>query len=345
MRNVMGWDIGGAHVKAVLLDNDGNIMRVVQLACPLWLGINQLTTAMVKILKNVAVEPQPLHHAVTMTGELVDLFVNRHEGVVAIAECVSALLGNNTLFYCNGGETNTPQFVTKAHVSAMSKWIASANWHASACLVAQHLPSALLVDIGSTTTDIIAIHQGKIVSRALTDAERMQQDALVYTGVVRTPVMAVAHKLCLDNHETNVAAELFATMADVYRLTGELCESVDMADTADGEPKTILASARRLARMVGHDMEDKPLQSWQNLAQACREKQCNQIQLAIQKQLIDNMTIVGAGAGHFLVETIAQSLQQHYTALSSILGQAQHDVVICLPAYAVANLAYQMDTV
>jgi probable H4MPT-linked C1 transfer pathway protein len=343
MHNVMGWDIGGAHVKAVLLDDNGNIVRVQQIACPLWLGMDQLTTVMAMILKNAAVEAQQLHHAVTMTGELVDLFSNRHQGVVAIAQCVSALLGNDVLFYCINGQTNAPDFVTKTHVSEKSKWIASANWHASASLVAQRLPSALLVDIGSTTTDIIAIDRGKIVGRAFTDAERMQQDTLVYTGVVRTPVMAVAQKLVLDNNETNVAAEFFATMADVYRLTGELRECVDMAETADGEPKTMLASARRLARMVGHDAEDKPLQSWLNLAQACREKQCKQIRLAIKKQLTDNMTITGAGAGHFLVETIAQSLQQPYEAITSVLGQTQHEAVICLPAYAVATLLYQMD--
>jgi uncharacterized hydantoinase/oxoprolinase family protein len=95
--------------------------------------------------------------------------------------------------------------------------------------------------------------------------------------------------------------------------------------------------------MVGHDAEDKPLQSWLNLAQACREKQCKQIRLAIKKQLTDNMTITGAGAGHFLVETIAQSLQQPYEAITSVLGQTQHEAVICLPAYAVATLLYQMD--
>jgi (4-(4-[2-(gamma-L-glutamylamino)ethyl]phenoxymethyl)furan-2-yl)methanamine synthase len=32
-----------------------------------------------------------------------------------------------------------------------------------------------------------------------------------------------------------------------------------MADTADGKGKTMLESARRLARMIGYDVEDKSL--------------------------------------------------------------------------------------
>ncbi len=339
MHKIVGWDIGGAHVKAVLLDESQNVIHVQQMACPLWLGLDQLKTVMLAILKSMEVESQQVHHAVTMTGELVDLFANRHEGVLAIAQFVSHLLGNEILFYAIDSKTNAPHLVTLNQVPERTKMIASANWHASACLIAQIMPSALLVDIGSTTTDIITIENGKIINQAMTDAERMQQDVLVYTGVVRTPVMAVAQKLPLGSTETNVAAEYFATMADVYRLTGELSEAVDMAETADGAPKTVLASARRLARMVGHDVEDKPLESWQQLAQACRVKQCHQIQSAINKQLTKNMTILGAGAGHFLVKAIAASLQHPYTTLNSILPHQQEHLGVCLPAYAVAVLA------
>ena len=339
MHKIVGWDIGGAHVKAVLLDENQNVIHVQQMACSLWLGLDQLQIAMLAMLKCMEVESQQVHHAVTMTGELVDLFANRHEGVLAIAQFVSQLLGNEVLFYAIDSETNAPHFVTLNQVPEHTKMIASANWHASACLIAQLLPSALLVDIGSTTTDIVAIENGKVINQAMTDAERMQQDTLVYTGVVRTPVMAVAQKLPLGSAETNVAAEYFATMADVYRLTGELVEAVDMAETADGGPKTVLASARRLARMVGHDVEDKTLESWQQLAQACRVKQCHQIQSAINKQLINNMTILGAGAGHFIVKAIAESLQHPYATLNSIIPQQHEHLDVCLPAYAVAILA------
>lgn len=344
MHKVMGWDIGGAHVKAVLLDDVGKVIQVQQIACPLWLGLEQLSTAILMILKNFNVVSHQLLHAITMTGELVDLFANRHEGVIEIAELVDQLLGPEVLFYCIKHDNN-PHFVAIENVPENTKLIASANWHASACLLAKILPSALLIDIGSTTTDIMVIDDGKVTNHAMTDAERMQQDTLVYTGVVRTPVMAVAQKLQWEQQESNVAAEYFATMADVYRLTEELPAALDMAETADKGPKTMLASARRLARMVGYDVEDKPLASWQQLAQACRENQIKQIQSAAHKHLKRNMTVIGAGAGHFLVATIAQRLEQPYISLMTILNSKDDDLTVCLPAYAVASLVLKRDAV
>ena len=333
----MGWDIGGAHVKAVLLDETGNVLQSQQIACPLWLGLDRLETALMAMLKTFNVIPNQVTHAVTMTGELVDLFENRHQGVLEISTLINQLLKRSVLFYYMSQESEQP-FVSIEGVESHAKLIASANWHASARLIAQQLPSALLVDIGSTTTDIIVIDGGKVVGGELTDAERMQQDTLVYTGVVRTPVMAVAQKLSLGSIETNVAAEYFATMADVYRLTQELPEAVDMAETADGEAKTIFACARRLARMVGYDVESKPLESWQQLAQACKQKQSDQIQLAVAKHLKVGMTIVSAGAGSFLVEAIAQILQYPIMSVASAM-QCQEELDVCFPAYAVARLA------
>ena len=204
---------------------------------------------------------------------------------------------------------------------------------------------ALFIDIGSTTTDIVAIEAGKVKSLNLSDASRMADDSLVYTGVVRTPVMALAQKLLFEGQLVNVAAEYFATMADVYRLTGELLPEHDMAETADGKGKTALKSARRLARMIGHDVETKPMQTWINLANNCKTLQMNQIKAAIAKHLKPNMTIIGAGAGSFLVQQIATDLGHAYEPVSMRrTGHAlidMHDLEVCFPAFAVATLARQ----
>jgi len=337
-----GWDVGGAHLKAVLLDAQGELEHSIQVPCPLWLGLDRLETAIQLVLKAFDVSEGQLNHAVTMTGELVDLFANRHDGVQKIAKQAITLLGDGTLFYRLDKKDLGHAFCAMQGVQPYTAMIASANWHASATLLAHFIPNALLIDIGSTTTDIIAISNGKIMDVGFTDAERMRQDTLVYTGVVRTPVMAVAQKLLLTGEETNVAAEYFATMADVYRLTGELLPAVDMADTADGEAKTEAASAKRLARMVGHDAADKPLTDWQQLAWHCREQQVAQIKLAVMKQLKNDMPIVGAGAGAFLAEDIAKSLGRPYIKLSSVFAC---DVDVCLPAYAVAKLAFMKGSV
>jgi (4-(4-[2-(gamma-L-glutamylamino)ethyl]phenoxymethyl)furan-2-yl)methanamine synthase len=43
---VIGWDIGGAHVKAVWLDSEGRIVQVAQQACALWKGLHLLEASL-----------------------------------------------------------------------------------------------------------------------------------------------------------------------------------------------------------------------------------------------------------------------------------------------------------
>jgi len=351
MSKIIGWDIGGAHLKAALLSDSGEVLQVLQLPCQLWKGLYQLEKAINNTLQAFKIAPSRASHAVTMTGELVDLFQNRQQGVMEISKLAAKLLGKDTLFYA--AQDNLEYgFVALERVSALTPYIASTNWHASASALAMQVQDALFIDIGSTTTDIIAIEAGKVKCLNLSDAARMADDSLVYTGVVRTPVMALAQKLSFEGIETNVAAEYFATLADVYRLTGELLQEHDMSDTADGKGKTELESARRLARMIGYDVETKPIEAWKTLAKTCKTLQMNQISAAVAKHLKPNMIIIGAGAGSFLVQQIAHQLNCAYQPISmqlsglpwSALVQghiliSKHDLEVCFPAVAVALLA------
>ncbi|HSR02554.1 MAG TPA: hydantoinase/oxoprolinase family protein, partial [Methylophilaceae bacterium] len=337
-----GWDIGGANLKAVLLGEQGELLYARQLACPLWLGLDQLTESITSMLKLLGCAACSVNHAVTMTGELVDLFNNRQEGVVQIAQCASKHLGQDILFYQMSDHRQRKKFVSIDQVSSASSGIASANWHASASLVAKKQPFSLLVDVGSTTTDIISIINGLVISSNWTDAQRLQQDTLLYTGVVRTPVMAIARKIEVDGKTSNVAAEYFSTMADVFRLTGELNNYSDIEPTADGAAKTIDASAKRLARMVGYDFEEKPLEVWLALAHAFRNKQLSQIACAMEKNLSSGMMIVGTGAGQFLVKEAASTLNIPYANLATLFDlELAQEVDICFPAFAVAKLALE----
>ncbi|WP_047537213.1 hydantoinase/oxoprolinase family protein [Methylotenera versatilis] len=347
---MIGWDIGGAHLKAVVLDANGVQLSCIQLPCALWRGLTELELGIKAVFSQTGLQAHNVLHVVTMTGELVDLFPNRYTGVCEIARYAAGLLGKDTCFYAaNNG------FVQLDDVAEYVPHIASTNWHASASLLAKHVDHVLLIDIGSTTTDIIPIAHGKVAMQGLSDASRMQHDALVYTGVVRTPIMALAQKLSLNDGieeiEMNVAAEFFATMADVYRLTDELPLAKDMAETADGQGKTQQESARRLARMVGFDLEDKPIETWMKLAFSCRALQLKQLKAATLKHLKPNTPIIGAGAGSFLVKVLAAELDCEYRLLTDILktdislsdqlvNESQlADLELCFPAYAVARLA------
>ena len=332
MSSMIGWDIGGANLKAVLLEG-GNVLKVMQIPCELWRGLDRLEIALSKVL--VDFDGKDAQHAITMTGELVDLFENRHHGVIEIANLSARLLGNNTQFYAAGHG-----FVSQKSIFEYAGRVASVNWHARASWLAKYIENALFVDIGSTTTDIISIVDGKVSEIGLTDGLRMQDDTLVYTGVVRTPVMALASKLLFNGIQTNVAAEYFATTADVYRLTGDLKQDGDMTETADGKGKSQVESARRLARMVGCDVEDWPIAIWKNFALLCKETQMQQIKQSILKHLKTNMPIIGAGAGAFLVKQLADELKCEYRSLAQVTSyDCNVNLEVCFPAFAVAKLA------
>ena len=46
----IGWDVGGAHLKAVLLNNEGVVIAATQVYCPLWRGLRELELAIDNVL-------------------------------------------------------------------------------------------------------------------------------------------------------------------------------------------------------------------------------------------------------------------------------------------------------
>jgi len=184
--NIIGWDIGGAHVKAAVINNAGQIIAVYQQPCPLWKGIEQLQGAVNAIMQQLA--DSNYCHAMTMTGELVDLFDNRDDGVKQIIRTMTDLLPGSSMLVFAGqqGLVESSQIEVRNYTS-----IASANWLASASFAAQKLGNGLFVDCGSTTTDILLLKCGQVRAEGYTDYQRLISQELIYTGIVRTAVMAV----------------------------------------------------------------------------------------------------------------------------------------------------------
>ncbi len=180
MPGIIGWDIGGAHLKAARLEN-GMIVDVVQIACPLWLGLDHLHKAFEEAKARLG---SAKINVATMTGELSDAFADRTSGVLAISAAAVNALGPTQIY---AGPAGFAAANTAAKHVAL---IASANWHASATLVAKHLGEALFVDMGSTTTDIIPLKESQVAAQGYSDATRMAYGELVYAGIVRSFLMA-----------------------------------------------------------------------------------------------------------------------------------------------------------
>lgn len=339
---LIGWDIGGAHLKVAAVDAHARLTRVRVIPCMLWLGLEQLDRAVASALAGM---PAGRLHALTMTGELADLFRDRAQGVRSIlARFTRQVPAQCVRVYAGAAGFLTPQ--RAAHDSAA---VASANWAASAELVASRYRDALFVDIGSTTTDIVPIRAGRLAARAVTDAQRLACEELVYSGVVRTPVMALAQRIAFGGRRIPVMAEHFATAADIYRLTGELPRGADRLPSADQQGKSVRASARRLARMIGRDFEAGALAQWRRCAGDLAQVQLAQLRAACERAgakvaRTADAPMVGAGTGRFLVRKLARQLGMRYRDFATLIDAApgvRAAASDCAPAAAVALLVLQ----
>lgn len=347
---VVGWDVGGAHVKAALLRN-GRLEAVRQWPCALWQGLHLLDRVIDDALASWSLSGPggQASHAVTMTGEMVDLFEHREDGVVRLARLLGQRLGPDLRLFSSAGDW------LDATV-AQRRWpeLASANWAATARLVASRVRQATLVDVGSTTTDLIPLAGGQVHSVGTSDAQRLQSGELLYQGVVRTPLCALTQRIVFRGAQYNVMNEWFATTADVYRLTGELDPAHDQHPAADGGAKDEAGSCRRIARMIGHDAHDGTLAEWQAFAQAWRSHQLALVRAELQR--VESRggkspgyptaatALVGAGCGRFLVRALAQALERPFVTFDELLDvpPALRDwACVCAPAVAVALLRGQ----
>ena len=337
-RGIAGWDLGGAHLKLALFDAGGRLQHVAQTATPLWQGLHHLDDALAAFARDWPLADYD--HVLTMTGELVDLFDSRGEGVQALAKRCTQTLGDVRFYAGPHG------FIAAGQVAQQAADIASANWYATASWIAEHIASGLLVDVGSTTSDLLLLQDGVVDNRGYTDRERLASGELVYTGVVRTPVMAVTQQLPFAGEWQPPANEHFATMADVYRILGWLPEAADLQPAADGRDKSVAASMRRLARMLGADLSDAGAEQWRNVAAYVADRQLDSVSRACQRLISRGLPaaapLIGAGSGSFLVRRLAVRLDRPYLDFDAYLPASQQgglSAAVCAPAVAVALLA------
>jgi (4-(4-[2-(gamma-L-glutamylamino)ethyl]phenoxymethyl)furan-2-yl)methanamine synthase len=331
---VIGWDIGGAHLNAARVKH-GRVEAVVQAATPLWLGLDSLHSAFDTLCAELGDADR---HVITMTGELCDAFPSRREGVAGLAEIAANHLAPAapSLYAGRAG------FVELSEAASHADDIASANWHASAAVVALKLPEALFIDIGSTTTDIIPVVAGRVAAVGYSDAERLASGELIYTGMTRSFVMSLASRAPFRGAWTPLMNEYFASSADAHRILGDLPDGADKMATADGREKTVEASRARLARMIGREAEEGANSEWSGLAAWFAEAQIRQITDAVLLRLSRDdvpvaAPVVAAGVGEGLAAEAARRLGRLCLGFSSLIA-APAEASHCAPAVAVALL-------
>jgi len=121
--------------------------------------------------------------------------------------------------------------------------------------VAKLVKTCVIVDVGSTSTSIIPVVDGRVSAAGKNDLEKFMVGELVYTGSLRTNIVAIVSSIPLRDGKARVASELFAQSADAHLVLGNITEDEYTAETADGRGKTRGEALARLARVVCADME------------------------------------------------------------------------------------------
>ncbi len=329
---VLGLDIGGANIKAATSDG-----RASSLPFALWKQPGELAPALKALIADYA---DSTTVAITMTGELCDCFRTKADGVSHIVQATQQAVG---LEFCVYSVLGT--FLPSAKAIELWQHTAASNWHALATFAGRYAPTGpgMLIDCGSTTTDIIPLADGIPVTQGSTDVARLKSGELVYTGIKRTPLCAL-----LPQGET--CAELFATTQDAYVALGYSPEEPENTDTADGQALTIINSETRLARMLGGDANTVPLDEIQHLARAVIRQQealilsasgrVYQHLLSLRPDFVGvPISLIFSGAGEQLARVVASRPPFQPERVISLFERLGAKLSECAPAYAVAMLA------
>lgn len=318
---VLGWDIGGVNTKAAsVLLSRGGAPSVRSASAPL--ELERDTGGLVATLRSLAARVGPVPggpHAVTMTAELSQAFRTKREGVGFVLDALAAAFPGEPVHVF----TVAGRFVEPAEARARPLDAGASNWMATAILAARFVPDGILIDIGTTSTDIIPLAGGRVVAAGRTDPERLVSGELVYAGAVRTPAEALVREVPLGGQCAAVSAEGFATIGDAHLWLGRLDAADYTASTADGRPATRIFAGERLARVVCGDREMLDDPAIDAIARALVEAQLERVTEAVRRvcdRWPDARTAVVAGLGEFIAAEAARRVGLEVTALADRFG-------------------------
>ncbi len=340
---VLGIDVGGANLKYVIvrLEDDKQILEVVKREYfPLWRrGREQLKLRLSEISK----EFKPDYTSVCMTAELCDIYESKSEGVIDIVySCCDAFGRDRTFFVTCDMELITPEEALKDPLK-----VAAANWAASAWLVSRLCKDCVFTDIGSTTTTIIPVVDGRPVICGKSDPEKLICGELVYIGTLRTSVSEIIDRLPYKGNIAQICREYFAIMADVNLLLGNITSEEYYIDTPDGRGKTIRDAAVRLSRVACSSLEYLSISEVIEIARYVYDVAIGKIVealLQVRSRIAalgkdpNKLTLITAGIGEFMLRDAgARAGFRDIVSIDDIVKE-NHKIATAVPSYASAKM-------
>src|SRR5262245_18785342 len=318
-------DIGGANTKAAWLQ--GDTLRTVSRPFEVWRDRAALAAVLREVAAEVAGGPSQAV-AITTTAELSDAFRTKREGVAFVLDAARDALGEVSVL------TTAGELVPLDEARERPWDVAAANWVATAMAVAHAHPDALLIDVGSTTADVIPIAGGEVAATAHNDLDRLLAGELVYTGVLRTNLAAIAPRVPVRGGWCPVSSEYFAISGDMHLVLGHLGAEAYDCPTPDGRPATVAFARERIARLVCADVEQLDAGEIDAIAAFLHAEQVRLIEEAarrVQPALPPEAPVVAVGSGAFLGVDVAARLGRATAAWGGTGGEVA-------PAVALAAL-------
>lgn len=299
---IFALDVGGAFIKTAYLPAKGRAVRKTT-AFELWKHPEKLKDELRKL------KPRRGKYlcALTMTGELCDCFKNRREGVRRISESARQALGETFVYGLRSG------LLGAREAAANYKEVASANWALPPILIGRTEKDFLLLDIGSTTTDLTPVRAGRVANKGFSDFERLKRGELVYTGYLRTPVQFLIQPAIIRGRELPLSSENFCVVGDAHLALGNIFPKQYNSPTPDGGPKTVAASLNRLSRCLMADDREVSKGDLLELARQITAAQLKKIGTAAEKF---GLPVIAIGNGSFMLEGAFESrkLERHRSA-------------------------------
>ncbi len=282
----------------------------------MWSNNNDLSQVLINLIEKICPISEIDAVGISMTAELVDAYDTKKDGVLDVVMKCEETFNCPIAYVCIDGMLSKEE-IEKAPLKA-----AAANWIATAQIATLISDNCIFIDTGSTTTDIIPIKNGHECAIGKSDFERSATGELVYTGTLRTNLTSFLDKVELNGKEFRVSSELFAQTADIYTVLGLIDEDDYVCDTFDGEGKSKLDCAKRIARILCADLEMLNESDIIKIAKFAHKKQVQQIADGL-KQVCDAQNldlIITTGLGKDILDKkAAESLGLKVKSMGDIL--------------------------
>lgn len=321
---ILGIDIGGANTKITELEE--KYYKIHHIYFPMWKKHKKLTE-LLRVYNSGNVEKV----GIVMTAELVDAYRSKREGVEDILNSVERAFPDKDIYVFDvDGNFLEIDVAKKKYIK-----VSASNWTATAYFVIKDIcDNCILVDMGSTTTDIIPIKDGEILAEE-TDLKRLMNNQLVYVGALRTPLSFLTNTVVFRGFKTNVSSEYFSITGDVNLILNKINPEDYTCDTPDGVPVDRKSCMRRVARVLCSDLEEVNEEEILDISLQFYRKLLNMVRSNLdrvsERYEIRDVVITGLGEG------ILKEALEGYSIIS--VGERYgKEVSLSTPSFAVAKL-------